>query len=192
LLAFIGSVGKSAASKWIGASLDSHTVNPKCVFPGGYRSRPSPHPRHAISDLIAELAANRSVFLSGAAGPPARPLVHLSHRLSGGRCSLPETYRLTFQPGAKAMKTAIAYTRESTAQQGKSGLGLEHNWRPLERSAIAEGYKLRPGVRRGRNRQGRRRARSSATAIRGAEGGQAAQGSHHRGEARPIKPRRLI
>jgi hypothetical protein len=65
LLAFIGSVGKYAASKWIGASLDSHTVNPKGVFPGGYRSRPSPHPRHAVSDLIAELPANRSVFLSG-------------------------------------------------------------------------------------------------------------------------------
>jgi hypothetical protein len=66
-------------------------------------------------------------------GPPARPLVPLSHRLSGGRCSLPETYRLTFQPGAKAMKTAIAYTRESTAQQGKFGLGLEAQLAALER-----------------------------------------------------------
>jgi hypothetical protein len=49
-------------------------------------------------------------------GPPARPLVHLSHRLSGGRCPFPETYRLTcfvvrFIQGATAMKTAIAYVR---------------------------------------------------------------------------------
>jgi DNA invertase Pin-like site-specific DNA recombinase len=38
------------------------------------------------------------------------------------------------------MKTAIAYTRESTAQQGKSGLGLEAQLAALERFAKAEGY----------------------------------------------------
>jgi DNA invertase Pin-like site-specific DNA recombinase len=38
------------------------------------------------------------------------------------------------------MKTAIAYTRVSTAQQGKSGLGLGAQLAALERFAIAEGY----------------------------------------------------
>jgi len=38
------------------------------------------------------------------------------------------------------MKTAIAYTRVSTAQQGKSGLGLGAQMAALERFAIAEGY----------------------------------------------------
>jgi DNA invertase Pin-like site-specific DNA recombinase len=38
------------------------------------------------------------------------------------------------------MKTAIAYTRVSTAQQGKSGLGLGAQLVALERFAIAEGY----------------------------------------------------
>jgi DNA invertase Pin-like site-specific DNA recombinase len=40
------------------------------------------------------------------------------------------------------MKTAIAYTRVSTAQQGKSGLGLEAQNAALARFAEAEGYKL--------------------------------------------------
>jgi DNA invertase Pin-like site-specific DNA recombinase len=40
------------------------------------------------------------------------------------------------------MKAAIAYTRVSTAQQGKSGLGLEAQSAALERFAIAEGYNL--------------------------------------------------
>jgi DNA invertase Pin-like site-specific DNA recombinase len=38
------------------------------------------------------------------------------------------------------MKTAIAYTRVSTAQQGKSGLGLEAQQAALARFAEAEGY----------------------------------------------------
>jgi DNA invertase Pin-like site-specific DNA recombinase len=38
------------------------------------------------------------------------------------------------------MKTAIAYTRVSTAQQGKSGFGLGAQLAALERFAIAEGY----------------------------------------------------
>src|ERR1700719_1590450 len=38
------------------------------------------------------------------------------------------------------MKTAIAYTRVSTAQQGRSGLGLGAQLAALERFAIAEGY----------------------------------------------------
>jgi DNA invertase Pin-like site-specific DNA recombinase len=40
------------------------------------------------------------------------------------------------------MKTAIAYTRVSTAQQGKSGLGLEAQQAALARFAEAEGYEL--------------------------------------------------
>jgi DNA invertase Pin-like site-specific DNA recombinase len=40
------------------------------------------------------------------------------------------------------MKTAIAYTRVSTAQQGKSGLGLEAQQAALARFAEAEGYDL--------------------------------------------------
>jgi DNA invertase Pin-like site-specific DNA recombinase len=40
------------------------------------------------------------------------------------------------------MKPAIAYTRVSTAQQGKSGLGLEAQQAALARFAEAEGYKL--------------------------------------------------
>jgi DNA invertase Pin-like site-specific DNA recombinase len=40
------------------------------------------------------------------------------------------------------MKTAIAYTRVSTAHQGKSGLGLEAQQAALARFAEAEGYNL--------------------------------------------------
>ena len=40
------------------------------------------------------------------------------------------------------MKAAIAYTRVSTAQQGKSGLGLEAQQAALARFAEAEGYTL--------------------------------------------------
>ena len=40
------------------------------------------------------------------------------------------------------MKTAIAYTRVSTARQGKSGLGLEAQQSALDRFAEAEGYDL--------------------------------------------------
>src|ERR1700730_18949489 len=40
------------------------------------------------------------------------------------------------------MKTAIAYLRVSTAQQGKSGLGLEAQQAALARFAEAEGYQL--------------------------------------------------
>jgi DNA invertase Pin-like site-specific DNA recombinase len=40
------------------------------------------------------------------------------------------------------MKTAIAYTSVSTAQQGRSGLGLEAQQAALARFAEAEGYQL--------------------------------------------------
>jgi DNA invertase Pin-like site-specific DNA recombinase len=40
------------------------------------------------------------------------------------------------------MKAAIAYTRVSTAQQGKSGLGMEAQQAALARFAEAEGYSL--------------------------------------------------
>src|SRR6478609_655415 len=43
---------------------------------------------------------------------------------------------------AGTMKTAIAYTRVSTAQQGKSGLGLQAQMAALTRFAEAEGYRL--------------------------------------------------
>ena len=39
-------------------------------------------------------------------------------------------------------QTAIAYTRGSTAQQGRSGLGLEAQQAALNRFAEAEGYSL--------------------------------------------------
>jgi DNA invertase Pin-like site-specific DNA recombinase len=39
------------------------------------------------------------------------------------------------------MKTAIAYTRVSTARQGRSGLGLEAQQAALARFAEAEGYR---------------------------------------------------
>jgi DNA invertase Pin-like site-specific DNA recombinase len=38
------------------------------------------------------------------------------------------------------MKTAVAYIRVSTQQQGRSGLGLEAQLSALERFALAEGY----------------------------------------------------
>jgi DNA invertase Pin-like site-specific DNA recombinase len=40
------------------------------------------------------------------------------------------------------MKTAIAYTRVSTAQQGKSGLGLDAQYATIARFAEAEGIEL--------------------------------------------------
>ena len=40
------------------------------------------------------------------------------------------------------MKTAVAYTRVSTASQGRSGLGLEAQTAALARFAEAEGYDL--------------------------------------------------
>ena len=40
------------------------------------------------------------------------------------------------------MKTAIAYVRVSTAQQGRSGLGIEAQHAALARFAEAEGYEL--------------------------------------------------
>jgi DNA invertase Pin-like site-specific DNA recombinase len=42
----------------------------------------------------------------------------------------------------RRMKTAIAYTRVSTAQQGKFGLGLEAQQAALARFAEAEGFEL--------------------------------------------------
>ena len=44
--------------------------------------------------------------------------------------------------GLSSMKTAIAYTRVSTAQQGRSGLGLEAQRAALARFAEAEGFDL--------------------------------------------------
>jgi DNA invertase Pin-like site-specific DNA recombinase len=40
------------------------------------------------------------------------------------------------------VKTAVAYTRVSTASQGRSGLGLEAQTAALARFAEAEGYAL--------------------------------------------------
>ena len=46
------------------------------------------------------------------------------------------------KPGQWTMKTAIAYVRVSTAQQGRSGLGIEAQHAALARFAEAEGYEL--------------------------------------------------
>src|SRR3954471_1009708 len=44
--------------------------------------------------------------------------------------------------GIRTMKAAIAYTRVSTARQGKSGLGLEAQQTALARFAETEGFDL--------------------------------------------------
>jgi DNA invertase Pin-like site-specific DNA recombinase len=44
--------------------------------------------------------------------------------------------------GSEVVKSAIAYTRVSTASQGRSGLGLEAQQEALARFAEAEGYRL--------------------------------------------------
>jgi DNA invertase Pin-like site-specific DNA recombinase len=46
------------------------------------------------------------------------------------------------QRGLRTVKTAVAYTRVSTASQGRSGLGLEAQQAALARFAEAEGYNL--------------------------------------------------
>src|SRR4051794_29496877 len=56
-------------------------------------------------------------------------------------CNIP-TFVAVFHSRGLSMKTAIAYTRVSTAQQGKSGLGLEAQQAALARFADAEGYNL--------------------------------------------------
>jgi DNA invertase Pin-like site-specific DNA recombinase len=49
---------------------------------------------------------------------------------------------ICYEPGVDSMKTAIAYTRVSTAQQGRSGLGLEAQRAALARFAETEGFDL--------------------------------------------------
>ncbi len=46
------------------------------------------------------------------------------------------------QKGPRPVKTAIAYTRVSTASKGRSGLGLEAQQAALARFAEAEGFDL--------------------------------------------------
>ena len=53
------------------------------------------------------------------------------------------------------VQTAIAYTRVSTAKQGKSGLGLEAQTAMLARFAEAEGFDFAETFYRGRDGQGR-------------------------------------
>ena len=67
------------------------------------------------------------------------------------------------------MKTAIAYTRVSTAQQGRSGLGLEAQQAALARFAEAEGYDLIQTFEEVETGKGCRCARSSAAAVRRAQ-----------------------
>ena len=50
--------------------------------------------------------------------------------------------RRRVQNGSEIMRSAIAYTRVSTASQGRSGLGLEAQQAALARFAEAEGYNL--------------------------------------------------
>ena len=66
------------------------------------------------------------------------------------------------------MKSAVAYYRVSTQRQGRSGLGLEAQRTAVARFAESRGHHAPRGVHRGRNRQGRRCARSKATACRSA------------------------
>jgi hypothetical protein len=65
---------------------------------------------------------------------------------------------VVFQKGAGSMKTAIAYTRVSTAQQGKSGLGLRRSrrpWRGLSRPRVStwSRHSRRSKQRRGQPRE---------------------------------------
>ena len=56
-------------------------------------------------------------------------------------------------------------TRVSTQRQQRSGLGIEAQRATIARFAEAEGLTIIAEVRRGRDRQGRRRARSPAAAC---------------------------
>ena len=83
------------------------------------------------------------------------------------------------------MKTAIAYTRVSTASQGRSGLGLEAQHAALARFAEAEGFDLIETfteVETGKGADALDRRPQLAAALKT---GQAAQGADHRREARP-------
>ena len=90
------------------------------------------------------------------------------------------------------MKTAIAYVRVSTAQQGRSGLGIEAQHAALARFAEAEGYDLVETFEEVETGKGERCARSSAAAIGRAQASAPAQGSDHRGQARSAEPRRPL
>ncbi len=84
------------------------------------------------------------------------------------------------------MKTAVAYTRVSTAQQGKSGLGLEAQQAALARFAEAEGYHLIETfeeVETGKGADALDRRPQLAAALKAA---QAAQGPDHRRQARSL------
>jgi hypothetical protein len=81
--------------------------------------------------------------------------------------------------GFQMTKPAIAYVRVSTAQQGRSGLGLEAQEAAIARFAGAEGYEVLATLQEGRDRQGRRRPSTAGQ-------------SSPRPSSSPAKPRRRL
>jgi DNA invertase Pin-like site-specific DNA recombinase len=125
-------------------------------FKRGRREPDRKHPEDAVSIGIGPLL--RSAQSNGVGIPlsvPTGPLAQMTgiqREWAPRRNNNPwpvtadcETYQRSLRCSRirpKPMKTAIAYTRVSTVQQGKSGLGLEAQQAALARFAEAEGFDL--------------------------------------------------